>query len=105
LLWVLHEIIKLTNPNEMNVTIYTDSQNIINLPNRQARLERSNYFSSKNKRLNDYELYQQFYHLTSKLDCRLVKVIGHRNSSSKDQIDKLFALVDKASRKALRKEF
>ena len=68
-------------------------------------LEQKNYFSSKNKRLNNYELYKEFYRLTSSIKCNLVKVLGHQVSSKKDQIDKLFGLVDKASRRALREEF
>jgi ribonuclease HI len=41
----------------------------MNLPSRRARLEQNDYFSSKNKRLNHYELYQQFYRLNSRLNC------------------------------------
>jgi ribonuclease HI len=33
-----------------------------------------------------------------------VKVTGHQKSSNKDHIDRLFSLVDKASRRALREE-
>jgi ribonuclease HI len=102
LLWALDETIALANGDDMALTVYTDSQNIIGLPRRRARLEQSNYFSSKNRRLNNYELYQEFYRLTTKLNCQFVKVIGHQASSKKDEIDKLFGLVDQASRRALR---
>jgi len=105
LLWALNEIISLSNGDNMVVTIYTDSQNIIGLPRRRSRLEQSNYFSTKNKRLNNYELYQEFYQLISKLNCSFIKVIGHQPSSRKDKIDKLFGLVDQASRRALREAF
>ena len=99
LLWALSEI------SASEVISYTDSQNIIGLPGRRARLEQSNYFSSKNKRLNNYELYQEFYRLTSGLKCELVKVVGHQASSKKGEIDRLFGLVDQASRRALQAEF
>ncbi|MCF6254798.1 MAG: ribonuclease H [Gammaproteobacteria bacterium] len=105
LLWSLSETIALANGSEITLTVYTDSQNIIGLPGRRARLEQSNYFSSKNKRLNNYELYQEFYRITSIQKCELVKVVGHQPSSKKDKIDRLFGLVDQASRRALRKDF
>jgi len=105
LLWSLNEIINLADNGDITLTIYTDSQNIIDLPDRRIGLEQRNYLSSKNKRLNNFELYQEFYHLTSSVKCKLVKVVGHRASSKKDNIDRLFALVDKAARRALREEF
>ncbi len=104
-LWALGETMALVDERDITLTIYTDSQNIIGLPGRRARLEQSNYFSSKNKRLNNYELYQEFYRLTSRIECKFVKVIGHQPSSKKDEIDRLFGLVDQASRRALREEF
>ncbi|MDV6345299.1 ribonuclease HI [Nitrosomonas sp. Is37] len=105
LLWALNETISLTDSGEMTLTIYTDSQNIISLPGRRIRLEQNDYFTSKNKRLNNYELYQEFYRLNAKLNCRFVKVTGHQPSSQKDEIGKLFSLVDRASRRALRENF
>ena len=102
LLWALNEMIASANGNDISLTVYTDSQNIIGLPRRRTRLERNNYFSSKNKRLNNYKLYQEFYRLTDKLKCQFIKVIGHQVSSKKDEVDKLFGLVDQASRRALR---
>jgi len=105
LLWALGGIVASNNGSDMVLTVYTDSQNIISLPGRRDRLELRNYFSSKNKRLNNYELYQEFYGLTSRLNCWFVKVAGHQVSSKKDKIDKLFALVDQASRRALREDF
>lgn len=103
-LWVFGEI-SLSDGEGVAISLYTDCQNIIGLPNRRARLEENNYYSSKNKRLNNYELYQEFYQFISDLDCEFIKVIGHQKSSKKNRIDKLFELVDRASRKALREEF
>ena len=102
LLWSLSETISLDNGNEFTLTVYTDSQNIVGLPGRRVRLEKNNYFSSKNKRLNNYELYREFYQVTASLKCEFVKVVGHQASSKKGKIDRLFGLVDKASRNALR---
>ena len=105
LLWALSEPIDLDSGSDMVLTVYTDSQSIIRLPGRRTRLEESNYFSSKNNQLNNYELYQEFYRLNSSLTCEFVKVIGHQPSSKKHEIDKLFSLVDQASRRALRRDF
>ena len=56
----------------------------------------------KNKRLNNYELYQEFYRMTGQLSCEFVKVRGHQASNRKDGIDSLFTLVDRASRNTLK---
>jgi ribonuclease HI len=100
LLWALSDI----QVSERKVIIYTDSQNIINLPGRREQLERKAYRSSKNRLLSNHELYQEFYRLTDQLDYELVKVHGHLASKQKDDIDRLFTLVDRASRQALRAE-
>ena len=99
LLWALEDILVLGR----KVTIYTDSQNIIGLPARRQRLEQTDYRSAKG-RLNNYELYRQFYRLTDQIDCQFIKVRGHQRSADKDEIAQLFTLVDRASRQALRAE-
>jgi len=98
LLWALKDIQTL----ESKVTVYTDSQNIMGLPVRRERFEQNSYRSKKGRLLNNYELYQEFYRMTDQLKCRFVKVRGHQVSSQKDYIDRLFTLVDRASRNALR---
>ena len=100
LLWALSDILTL-GPR---VSVYTDSQNIVGLPGRRDRLEQNDYRSNKNALLNNYQLYQEFYRLTDQLDCELIKVCGHQASKQKDDIDRLFTLVDRASRNALREE-
>ena len=100
LLWALSDISALGR----RVTVYTDSQNIMGLPERRERFEQNDYRSRKNKRLANYALYQEFYKMTDPLDCEFVKVRGHQVSNQKDDIDRLFTLVDKASRRALRED-
>lgn len=100
LIWALSNI----QAAGCRVIIYTDSQNIVGLPGRRNRLEQNDFRSKNNKRLNHYELYQEFYKITDPLDCELVKVRGHQASHQKDDIDRLFTLVDRASRKALRED-
>jgi ribonuclease HI len=98
LLWALGNIQVLGR----KVILYTDSQNIMSLKGRRDRFEQNDYHSKKNKRLKNYELYQEYYRMTDPLDCEFIKVRGHKASNQKDDTDKLFTLVDRASMKALR---
>ncbi|MDA3788678.1 MAG: ribonuclease H [Desulfobacula sp.] len=98
LLWAIGDIQALGQ----RVMVYTDSQNIISLQQRRDRLEKNDYQSKKNKRIKNYKLYQEFYRIIDQLGCEFVKVRGHKVSNQKDEIDRLFTLVDRASRNALR---
>lgn len=100
LLWALNDV----EVSDRKVIVYTDSQNIIGLPDRRERLEKSGYYSKKNNRLKNYELYQEFYRVIDKLDCEFVKVRGHNKTKDKDDIERVFTLVDRASRRAIRSE-
>lgn len=100
LLWALSDIQALG----CKVVVHTDSQNIIGLPGRRERLEKNEYRSKNNKLLNNYELYKEFYRISDQIDFQLVKVRGHQATRHKDEIDRLFTLVDRASRNALRNE-
>ena len=100
LLWALEDIQALGS----KVVVYTDSQNIMGLPGRRERFEQNSYRSKRGRLLNNSELYQEFYRVTSQLNCRFVKVRGHQVSKQKDDIDRLFTLVDRASRNALRED-
>ncbi|MEA3545957.1 MAG: RNase H family protein [Thermodesulfobacteriota bacterium] len=98
LLWALKDI----QTAGYKVIVYTDSQNIIGLPQRRERLEQNDYRSNKDIRLNNFELYREFYQQIDQLDCQFVKVCGHQHSKQKGDIERLFTLVDRASRNALR---
>ena len=97
-LWAIEEI-----NIETELSIYTDCQNIIGLPSRREKLEKSNYHTKTGKPIKHKELYKKFFCLTDKYPCTFIKVKGHKKSHLKDPIDKLFTLVDKGSRDALRK--
>ena len=101
--WALNDIL-LTNGKDVTLGFYTDCKAIIGLPGRRSRLEGNNYFSNNNTRLNNYELYREFYQATEDLHCTFIKVSGHQKSTKKNAIDRLFSLVDQAARKALREE-
>ena len=86
------------------VTVYTDSQNIVGLPGRRSRLEKADYHSGRGQLLNNHDLYRGFYKCIDDLDCEFVKVRGHRASNQKGRIEQIFALVDRASRGAMRQQ-
>lgn len=86
------------------IIIYTDSQNIISLLDRKERLIKNNYMSKKDEPLKNHKLYKRFYKLLTCNDCDIIKVKGHKKKEDKDSVDKLFTLVDRASRDALRAE-
>lgn len=98
LLWALKD----ENIEEKKVQIYTDCQNIFSLLNRREKLERNNFKTSTNKIVKNELLYKEFYSFIDKYEIEFIKVKGHKKSSLKDEIDKAFNLVDKASRSALR---
>ena len=98
MLWALGEL----PANVEKIIVYTDSQNIIGLMDRRALLEQNDYHSSKNKLLNNHDLYREFFKITDNIHCEFVKVKGHKPTREKDNIDQLFTLVDKAARKALK---
>ena len=99
LLWALNEI---SSPAS-KIIVYTDSQNITGLLRRRERLEKNDFRSKNNQLMNNHDLYREFYQVTDNLNCEFVKVTGHQPSRQKDKIHRLFTLVDRASRKALRK--
>jgi ribonuclease HI len=99
LLWALHEI----PVSKTKVIIYTDSQNIPGLLRRRKRLEKNDYFTKNSRRINNYELYREFFRITDLMDCEFVKVRGHQPTKQKNEIHRLFTLVDRASRSAMRK--
>ncbi len=84
------------------LTVYTDSQNILSLLERRAGFEARDYHSKKGHLLRNAEIYQAFFQLLDQRVFKLVKVKGHKSSQSRDAIDDLFSLVDKASRKGRR---
>ncbi|MDX1810104.1 MAG: RNase H family protein [Sulfurospirillaceae bacterium] len=98
LLWALKEI----HPQVGALVVFTDCQNILGLHARREKLEAHDYMTSKNKKIANHELYREFYKITDTLKCRFMKVKGHKPKDDKDDIDKFFTLVDRASRNALR---
>ncbi|HUH42300.1 MAG TPA: RNase H family protein [Sulfurimonas sp.] len=100
LVWALESI----KFKKRKILIYTDSQNIISLLERQNKLIENNFMNKKNEPLKNHKLYKKFYKLITYNECDIIKVKGHKKKEDKDYVDKLFTLVDRASRDALREE-
>jgi ribonuclease HI len=97
LLWALSEI------QGQEIVSYTDSQNIAGLLARKENLIKNNFCSRSGKLIRNHKFYKKFFDLTDKIDIQFRLISGHKPSRNKNQIDRLFSLVDRASRKALRK--
>ena len=97
-LWALED----TSLKNFQIVVYTDCQNIIGLQDRREGFEKKNYFTSKNKQIKNHELYKEFFKMVDILDCEFIKVKGHKKTAIKNEIDEIFTLVDRATRKALR---
>ncbi|MEM7181437.1 MAG: RNase H family protein [Spirochaetota bacterium] len=95
LLWALDQI------SVDAVTVYTDSQNIISLPQRRSKLEKAKYLTNSSKLLKNHLLYKEFYRCYDSRQLQLVKIKGH--TAQKDELARIFAQVDKTSRQALRR--
>lgn len=98
LLWALND----SNLQNIEIFVYTDCQNILTLKNRREKLEQNNFYTKKGELLKNHLLYKEFYKLSDLLSCTFIKVKGHKKTNEKDEIDKLFTLVDRTARDALR---
>lgn len=97
LLWALRDI------SVSNITVYTDSQGIVDLPRRRTALEQSGFTTAgKNRVLNHAALYRAFYRLHDELGFELAKLKGHGKRDDKSRLDEIFSYVDRTARKALR---
>jgi ribonuclease HI len=98
LLWALSEL----EDTLRRVVIFTDSQNVMGLPSRREALEMNDYRSGKGKLLNHHKLYREFFKIIDHISCEFMKVEGHQPSKNKNDYDRIFTLVDRAARNAVR---
>lgn len=101
LLWAINAI----KPIYEKLVIYNDSQNIISLQNRRERLEQNNFRTRKNINIKNHILYKKFYRTVDQFNCEFIKVQGHKASKLKNDVERIFTLVDRASRSALREDY
>ena len=96
-------------PKCERVILYTDCQNIINLPSRREKLESTNFISqSKNHPLANADLYREFYTLFDQYNPELFWIKGHTSAANYsteinlNRIQKNFSYLDKEVRRFLR---
>jgi len=98
LLYALNKI----ESKKYNLTIYTDCQNILTLNSRRDSFEKNNYLTKTNKIIQNSVEYKEYFRLVDFYNCTFIKLKGHKRKSTKDNIDKIFSLVDKTARAELR---
>lgn len=100
LIWALSEVLNFNG----KITVYTDSQTIVGLADRRFRLQNNNYHSKSGRLINNSDLYREFFAITDQINCEFLKIKGHKKTGLKDNIDRLFTLVDRGARNAVRNE-
>jgi ribonuclease HI len=98
LLWALGEIPE----KKYKINVFSDSQNLIELTNRRARFEKNNFCNKRNEPLKNADLYRHFFNRLEFYNCEFQKIKGHQPGRNKNQLERIFTLVDRASRNALR---
>jgi len=85
------------------LSVYSDSQCVAGLLKRRSGLEGKGFLGKRTNRLiKNAALYRKFYELHDELGFEVIKVKGHSRSSSHDTVHRIFSIVDKQVRKALK---
>ncbi len=96
-LWAIEDI-----KPQVELTVYTDCQNLLSLLNRREKLEINNYISGNGKILSNADLYKEFYVCFDLYKIKFIKVKGHKKSSLKNDTERIFSLVDRKIRRSLK---
>ncbi|HZV82007.1 MAG TPA: hypothetical protein VFF53_07555 [Geobacteraceae bacterium] len=90
-------------PDRGMLMLYTDSSAIVGLPGRRERLERAGYRSGRSGgELANAALYRDFYSASDELGFSIVKVAGHTRAATHDSVRRIFSIVDREARQALK---
>ena len=85
------------------LNLYTDSQCISGLLKRKPRLLGRDFVSqTTNLPLKNAVLYQRFYAFHDKLVFNIIQVDGHSRTSVRDTAHRIFSIVDREARRALK---
>ncbi len=99
-LWAIQEQAK---ASKGKLSIYSDSQSVSGLLKRRSALIARDFLSRLTKRpLHNASLYRAFYEFHDALGFEVIKVEGHVRARTCDMVSRIFSLVDKKARKALR---
>lgn len=103
-LWALEEYRngpKVPGPGKL--CLYSDSQCVAGLLKRRPGLLACGFLSKRTARpLRNASLYRAFYEFHDELGFEVIKVKGHSRTRLNDSAHRIFSLVDKEARKALR---
>jgi len=103
IVWALEDYRNaVTDSHHGELSVYTDSQCIADLSRRRSGLENNNYSSKKNSEIKNASLYRKIYSLYDELNINIIKIAGHSRAASHDTIHRIFSIVDREVRKALR---
>ncbi len=102
-LWGLR-LAKETSKGPLKIQLITDCETIVDLARRRPKLEKVGFLSQRTgKRLSNADLYEQFFQLSDELNPTITWIKGHTAANQKTETHRVFGLVDKAARKALRR--
>lgn len=81
------------------IVFFTDSQYVSNLLNRKEKLLKTNFITKSGKKLNNYELIEEFYQITENQNIEIAKIKAHQKKNTGFDLN---IFVDKLSRKLVR---
>ena len=84
------------------VEVYSDSQYVVDLPGRRARLEGSDYQTKKGKPVKNRDMIRELFDLMDRLPVTLRRVPGH-GKAGQSEITDYNRKVDKLSRELVRR--
>jgi ribonuclease HI len=104
-LWALEDYRNaLKGPDPEKIQVYSDSQCIAGLLRRRPGLEADVLPGhGTNRPLKNISLYRRFYEFYDAMGFEVIKVAGHSRSCSHNTIHRIFSMIDKEVRKALRR--
>ena len=86
------------------IEIYTDCQSLCDLlGKRKEKLQKNNFTTRAGWVLHNANLYKELFEITEKFQIQTLKIKGHSSISYRSTLqEKIFAVLDKCSRKKLR---
>ncbi len=86
------------------LSIYTDSQCAVGLPERRERLAKNEFKSEKGRELNNADVYREFFSCLDQRDASLIKIEGHSDFRYQNSVQRIFHYVDREARRLLKKQ-
>jgi len=101
---VIEGLLHIQNHEEKvyRVEVYSDSQYVVDLPKRRARLESGNYLTSKGKPVKNRDMIRKLFELMDGLPVALTRVPSHSKAGKSETTD-YNREVDKLSRELVRR--